>query len=267
MQYELQIFEYQDDAPFRVVDIEGEPWFVLADVCRHLDLKPNNGSFYRHAERLDDDEKRTVPASVLREATSRSNREGSPARAMLVINESGLYSLILRSDKPQAKKFKKWVTSEVLPSIRRTGGYGASVPAFIRRYNHNWDRVDTGYFSVLSELVIRLWGRLEQVGCRMKDQSDTGIELRPDVSVGLGFSKWLKRKYPAVSARYKEYLHWTPQGDFPARQYSNDVWPHFIEYVDTVWLLECGPQYFKTRDPKALAYLPRLLPPPRRRAS
>jgi hypothetical protein len=111
---------------------------------------------------------------------------------MIVINESGLYSLILRSDKPQAKKFKKWVTSEVLPSIRRTGGYAGGVPAFIRRFNHNWDRIDVGHFSVLSKLVVRLWGRLEQVGCRMKDQSATGIELRPDVSVGLRFSKWLK---------------------------------------------------------------------------
>jgi hypothetical protein len=118
---------------------------------------------------------------------------------------------------------------------------------------------------VLSELVIRLWGRLEQLGHRMKDQSATGIELRPDVSVGLGFSKWLKQKYPTLCAHFKEYMHWTPQGDFPARQYSNDVWPHFIEYVDTVWISECGPQYFKTRDPKALTYLPRLLPPTTRK--
>jgi prophage antirepressor-like protein len=130
MQYELQIFEYQDHNAFRVVDIEGEPWFVLADVCRHLDLKSKNGSVSHHADRLDDDERRTVPASVLREAPSLSDREGTRpfTRTMLVINESGLYSLILRSDKPQAKKFKKWVTSEVLPSIRRTGGYAGAVP-------------------------------------------------------------------------------------------------------------------------------------------
>jgi prophage antirepressor-like protein len=135
---------------FRVVDIEGEPWFVLADVCRHLDLKTKNGSVSHHADRLDDDERRTVPASVLREAASLSDREGTPpfSRTMVVINESGLYSLILRSDKLQAKKFKKWVTSEVLPSIRRTGGYAGAVPAFIRRFNHNWDRIDVGHFRV-----------------------------------------------------------------------------------------------------------------------
>jgi prophage antirepressor-like protein len=89
MQYELQIFEYQDDNEFRVVDIEGEPWFVLADVCRHLELAPKNGSFSHHAERLDTDERRTVPASVLREHTSPSGREVRRiAPTMLVINES-----------------------------------------------------------------------------------------------------------------------------------------------------------------------------------
>lgn len=70
MQFELQIFEYQNDSSFRVVDIDGEPWFVLADVCRQLDLKSKNGSVSHHADRLDDDERRTVPASVLREAPS-----------------------------------------------------------------------------------------------------------------------------------------------------------------------------------------------------
>jgi prophage antirepressor-like protein len=74
MQYQLQIFEYQDANEFRVVDIDGEPWFVLVDVCRQLDLKSKNGSVSHHADRLDDDERRTVPASVLREAASLSDR-------------------------------------------------------------------------------------------------------------------------------------------------------------------------------------------------
>jgi prophage antirepressor-like protein len=75
-------------------------------------------------------------------------------RPTVVINESGLYNLILSSRKPEAKRFKKWVTSEVLPSIRKTGSYNGRVPAFIRRYNENWDRVEAGYFLVISELVI-----------------------------------------------------------------------------------------------------------------
>lgn len=214
MQYEMQVFHDSEAQDFRVVDIEGEPWFVLADVCRKLDLREKNGSFSHHAERLDEDERRTVPASVLK-GTSPSGREVKLPPYMLVINESGLYSLILRSDKPEAKKFKKWVTSEVLPSIRRTGGFGGrGVPAFIRRYNHNWNRIEQGHFSVLSELVVRLWGRLEQFGLILKDKSATGIELRPDVSVGLGFSKWLKKVHPNLEV-------------------PNSVWPLFVEYVDT----------------------------------
>lgn len=73
---------------------------------------------------------------------------------MTIISESGLYSLILRSRKESARAFRKWVTSEVLPSIRKTGGYGGRVPAFIKRANENWGRVDQGYFSVINELAV-----------------------------------------------------------------------------------------------------------------
>ena len=88
---------------------DGEPWFCLVDVCRVLDLS----SPHKVAERLDRDE-----------LTGIKVRSGGQTREMTFINESGLYSVILRSDKPEAKPFRKWVTSEVLPTIRKTGGYG-----------------------------------------------------------------------------------------------------------------------------------------------
>lgn len=87
---------------------DGEPWFVAADVCEALALDDTS----KACSRLDDDEKGT-----------NSIRTPSGDQQMLVINESGLYSLILTSRKPEAKKFKKWVTSEVLPAIRKTGRY------------------------------------------------------------------------------------------------------------------------------------------------
>jgi prophage antirepressor-like protein len=266
MQYELQIFEYEDHNEFRILDIDGAPWFVLADVCRALDLKTKNGSFSHHAEGLDADEKRLVARSIIDAAPSPLRGEGLNApvgASLLVINESGLYSLILGSKKPEAKRFKKWVTSEVLPAIRRTGGYRrGGVPAFIRRYNENWDRIDTGCFSVISELVVRLWGRLEQVGHVMADTAKNGTELRPDVSVGRRFSDWLQEKHPTVATTYTEYMHWTPAGEFAARQYTNSMWHLFTEFVDTVWIPEHARDYFKTRDPNAIPYLPRLLPAP-----
>lgn len=104
---EMQVFTYQE-SQVRTVQKDGEPWFVLKDVCSVLGI-----SKYRDtAERLDPDERGSVKVDTL-----------GGAQEMIVINESGLYTVILRSDKPEAKPFRKWVTSEVLPSIRKTGGY------------------------------------------------------------------------------------------------------------------------------------------------
>lgn len=105
---ELQIFEYEG-TPVRNVMIEEECWWVLADVCRVLGL----GNPTKVSNRLDDDEKNTL--------TLREGNKGNPN--MTIINESGLYNVILRSDKPKAKEFKRWVTHEVLPAIRKHGAY------------------------------------------------------------------------------------------------------------------------------------------------
>lgn len=92
----------------RTVMIGDEPWFVAADVSAVLDIVNNR----RALDRLDDDEK-----GVHTMNTPGGNQQ------LRIINESGLYSLILTSRKPEAKRFKKWVTSEVLPALRRTGRY------------------------------------------------------------------------------------------------------------------------------------------------
>lgn len=104
---DLQVFKYQD-SEVRTIEMNGEPWFVLKDVCKVLRLTDTG----RTAERLDSDElTRTTLVS------------GGQKREMICINESGLYNVILRSDKPEAKPFRKWVTSEVLPTIRKHGAY------------------------------------------------------------------------------------------------------------------------------------------------
>jgi prophage antirepressor-like protein len=254
MQYALKVFEYENRRPFRIIDRDGAPWFVLADVCRELEIS-NVGNA---AARLDDDEKGSIRNP---DATSIG---GNPN--LTIINESGLYSLILGSRKPEAKVFKKWVTSEVLPSIRRTGKYGAgSTPAFIRRYNANWDRVDARHFSVINELAVRLWGRFEQLGHILADKAVNGTENRPDVSVGKLFSAWLKDHHPAVCEDFTYYLHWTPDGEFPARQYPLEHLHLYLAFVDEVWIPEHAGRYLKTRDPAALPYLAGLLPAPVKR--
>lgn len=103
----IQVFNYQSHE-VRTVELNGEPWFVLKDVCAVLGL----GTVSKVADRLDADEKGM-------------NQIHTPGgmQDVTVINESGLYNVILRSDKPEAKPFRKWVTSEVLPSIRKHGAY------------------------------------------------------------------------------------------------------------------------------------------------
>lgn len=102
---ELTIFNYEDKR-IRTQLINDEPWFCLKDVCNILELK--NPTIV--AQRLEEDEVTKLDLGSLNGITN-------------FINESGLYSVILRSDKQEAKKFKKWVTSEVLPSIRKYGMY------------------------------------------------------------------------------------------------------------------------------------------------
>lgn len=105
---ELAVFQFRDKFPVRVSDRDGAPWFVAADVCKALDLaNPRNA-----VARLDEDERATVQIS-----------DGGQPRKFNIISESGLYALIIRSNKPEAREFRKWVTAEVLPAIRRTGRY------------------------------------------------------------------------------------------------------------------------------------------------
>lgn len=104
----IQVWNYES-SEIRTVQVNGEPWFVLADVCKVLEIARGT----KVAERLEEDEVRQ---------TSITDSLGRQQKAY-IINESGLYTVILRSDKPQAKPFRKWVTSEVLPSIRKHGAY------------------------------------------------------------------------------------------------------------------------------------------------
>ncbi len=107
MQALQNVFSFQDKQ-VRVVLRDGEPWFVARDVCEVLDHSDTSTAI----RRLDDDEKLTQTMFV-----SGQNRE------VWLVNEPGLYSLILTSRKPEAKAFKRWITHEVIPAIRKTGAY------------------------------------------------------------------------------------------------------------------------------------------------
>ncbi len=106
---DLTIFNHKDFGNVRVIAIDDAPWWVLLDVCRSLGIKNVSDT----SNRLDRDE-----VGLTDIVDSKGRRQKT-----LIINESGLYSVILRSDKPEAKAFKRWVTHDILPAIRKSGGY------------------------------------------------------------------------------------------------------------------------------------------------
>ena len=137
---EIVPFGY-DDQLVRTVLIDDTPWFVAKDVCAALGLSDVSMS----VSKLDDDEKLVQKIFV-----SGQNRD------MVIINESGLYTLILRSNKPEAKKFRKWVTSEVLPSIRKNGVYDIA-----GTINDRLERIENILLGLTTELADIKKGQLQ----------------------------------------------------------------------------------------------------------
>lgn len=109
----IDVFHYGEHQ-VRTVVIDGDPWFVLADLCRVLEI----GNPRAVAARLDEDERNTV-------SLADGIRRGNPN--VTVVNEPGMYQVVLRSDKPEAKQFRWWLTHDVLPALRKTGRYGSDV--------------------------------------------------------------------------------------------------------------------------------------------
>jgi len=116
---DLLTFRY-GERPVRSVLVDGEPWFVAKDVCDVLDLD----DVRRAMERLDDDERSLTP---LVDSAGRKQE-------MYIVNEPGTYSLVVASRKPEAKAFKRWITHEVIPAIRRDGMY--ATPALLNDPEH-----------------------------------------------------------------------------------------------------------------------------------
>ena len=111
MDNKIEVFKNEQFGEIRTALIENEPWFVAVDVCRALEI----GNSSQAISRLDADEKMITLIS------NEGNKRGNPN--MTVVNEPGLYTLILSSRKPEAKAFKRWITHDVIPMIRKTGCY------------------------------------------------------------------------------------------------------------------------------------------------
>ena len=140
----LQIFENAEFGKIRTIVLDGEPWFVGKDVAAALGYTNSRKAL---ADHVDEEDKNTV--------TIRDGIQGNPN--MTVINESGVYALVFGSKLPTAKAFKRWVTSEVLPSIRKTGGYHKSDAAQAKRA----DAMDRDSRTRAAKLLLKIAERVE----------------------------------------------------------------------------------------------------------
>lgn len=250
MLMQLQIFTYEDGSQydFTTIEINNEPWFIANEVCSLLEIQNSSQA----VSALDEDEKLVYTLYI-----------SGQFRKVNIVNESGLYALIFRSNKEGAKRFRKWVTKEVIPLIRKTGSYGINrleTPNFIIRYFENWNKTDRGHFSIIRELFVDLYGRLEMVGYKIPNKAVDGKEIRPDVSVGLLFNKFLAQHHPTKVQNFKTYKHSFPNGtEFDCKQYPNEILHIFRQFVEEVWIPNRAAIYFAERDRKALDYLPKLL--------
>ncbi|ADW16400.1 prophage antirepressor [Desulfobulbus propionicus DSM 2032] len=204
-------FQFESNE-IRALTIDGDPWFVARDVCDVLEYADASDA----TQFLDDDEK------LVRQIAG-----AGQTRNMLIISESGLYTLIIRSNKPQAKPFRKWVTAEVLPSIRKTGGYalpnqGKRADIFHHRGPVSDSGLDIRYTLDLTKILTRptrtsltLLQRL--TGIEMDDLVEDALHITPgrEVETSLdGFLNDCTRAVPDPAPRltlaemHRAYRQW-----------------------------------------------------------
>lgn len=150
----LQIFDSPDFGQIRTIQQNGEPWFVGKDVADILGYQNGSRDVNRH---VDEDDRQNY-----QNGTFESNR------GLTIINESGLYSLILSSKMPKAKEFKRWVTSEVIPAIRKTGGYLAG----------SEDMTDA---EIMAKAVLVAQSTIQQRDQRIKELESDVAAAKPKV--------------------------------------------------------------------------------------
>lgn len=184
---ELAIFNYEKKE-MRTVTIDGEPWVVAKDVCDILELGNHRSSLAL----LDDDEKGVHTVDTL-----------GGSQQVSIINEPGLYSLILRSRKPEAKAFKRWITHEVLPAIRKTGAYYANHHGRQANQRHDVKTLLEADQLLISAInAAKACGQDHNTAVNSANQSTIGV-LGVDVLARLGI-KVEKKPTPAQAKPKKQ---------------------------------------------------------------
>ena len=185
MSNEVKIFENDEFGSVRTLEINGEPYFVGKDVTDILGYQNGSRDINRH---VDEDDREKVMIF-----------DGNQDKESIIINESGLYSLILSSKLPTAKKFKRWVTSEILPSIRKTGGYLANSDMMVSTYFGNLPPEQQTLVKGLFDNIIAQQTKIDTL-------TTTNEVLTTDIL------SWADR--PLVNALVRRYAGYACDGNF-----------------------------------------------------
>ena len=205
---EMMVFNNPEFGSVRTVCIDGEPWFVGKDVAQILGYRDTSDALKKH---VDDDDK-----------LSRRFADSGQNRIMYIINESGLYSLVLSSKLPTAKKFKRWVTAEVLPTIRKTGGYVANEDVFVETYLPFADEPIKQLFRIQCRVINQLNERIRKDEPKVKFADHVGdstnlidvnkmAKLCADHGIRIGRNRlfaWLRARGILMGGNipYQEYI-------------------------------------------------------------
>lgn len=203
---DLKIFENKEFGEIRTIVKDGEPWFVGKDVAEILGYTNPQKAVREHV----DDDDRGV------------NEMDTPGRvqSVVVINESGLYSLIISSKLPNAKKFRKWVTSEVLPSIRKTGGYQKPLTP------QEMMRLQLGMIDDVSDRVTKLENTMTIDYSQQKTLTDL---MSSTVVTWLGgkntcaYEELSKKVFAEIGRDYKDYFNVNARANTPSLRFEEAV--------------------------------------------
>ena len=185
MENAIKIFENEEFGSVRTLEINGKPYFVGKDVTDILGYQNGSRDINRH---VDEDDREKVMIF-----------DGNQDKESIIINESGLYSLILSSKLPTAKKFKRWVTSEILPSIRKTGGYLANSDMMVSTYFGNLPPEQQTLVKGLFDNIIAQQTKIDTL-------TTTNEVLTTDIL------SWADR--PLVNALVRRYAGYACDGNF-----------------------------------------------------
>ena len=245
---EIMTFVNEEFGSVRSTVINGEPWLIGIDISRILGYSNASKAVIVH---VDDEDKQSVMLP--------NSQNGNSVGKFTVINESGFYSLVLASKLPGAKRFKRWVTSEVLPTIRKTGGYVSDADKFVETYLPFADEPTKNLFKIQFEYINQLNERIrrDEPKVRFADHvSDTVnlidmnemAKLCADHGIRIGRTRlfaWLRSKgiLMACNLPYQEYIE---RGYFRVKESVFEMHGEIKTYQQTL-VTGRGQQYILAR--------------------